>query len=277
MKNLFIVALSLIILSIFSGNSIVEDRVFLLKNNTSILSSDILSIQNIVVSEYNKNFERYPPENRQLDSIFVLNQSFKSTIFLSYYGIIGFAFQESNIPAIRILYQNQSQDFNFLGFFGASKGANLSNVLLYNISVNNENYRYGFVTSNSYLTSNNLIDLANNYYLLDYALYLNENAIINQNEEVNLPVLQEAAKELTRIYQSGNKMEMAKATLSFYQLSNDLGVSDYSAKKILEDLKNKDSLILTPIIFTIILATIFLLVFAFSIVIFANLLLIFFK
>lgn len=212
-----------------------EDIIYPLKNNSSILSSEVLSFQNDIVSEYNKNFERYPPENKKLYHLFVLNQSFNSTILLSYDGSIGIAFQESKIPNTTLVYLNQSQHTSFLGVpFGG--GIYLKDNRFYNVW----GHRYGFSTDVYDLTSDYSKELSTHYYLLDYAQYLKENARLKQIEEKNFQRLDKAAGELIWIYQSGDELEKAKATIEYYQLAEEVGYPDASASKILDDLRNKN-------------------------------------
>jgi hypothetical protein len=214
---------------------VIEDKIYPLTNNSNISSSEVLSFQNDVVSEYNKNFERYPPENKQLYHLFILNQSFNSTILLSYHGGIGFAFQENKTPITTITYWNQGEYGSFLGSpFGS--GINLKNNTYYNKDVR----RYGFSTGVYDLTSDYSKELAKNYYLLDYAQYLIENARLEKIEEKDFQRLNKAAGELIRIYQSGDELEKAKATLEYYQLAEEVGYLDASAKNILDDLRNKN-------------------------------------
>ena len=187
-----------------------EDIIYPLKNNSSILSSEILSFQNDIVSEYNKNFERYPPENKQLYHLFVLNQSFNSTILLSYDGSIGIAFQESKIPNTTLVYLNQSQRTSFLGVpFGG--GIYLKDNRFYNVW----GHRYGFSTDVYDLTSDYSKELSTDYYLFDYAQYLKENARLKQIEEKNFQRLNKAAGDLIWIYQSGDELEKPKATIEY--------------------------------------------------------------
>ena len=239
--NKILTILMILFISIFLYISlttvpVIEDKIYPLTNNSSISSSEVLSFQNDIVSEYNKNFERYPPENKQLYHLFILNQSFNSTILLSYNGCIGFAFQESKTPTTTLMYLNQSQYGSFLGLpFG--RGFNLNDNRYYNAY----GYRYGFSTNVYDLTSDYLKELSTDYYLFDYAQYLSENAQLKQIGGENLQKLNKAAEELIKIYQSGDELDKAKATLQYYQVAEEVGYPDASAKKILEDLKNKNS------------------------------------
>ncbi|MFZ2411487.1 MAG: hypothetical protein WAW23_07950 [Candidatus Methanoperedens sp.] len=215
--------------------TVVENKIYPLENNSYISLSDVLSFQNNLVSEYDKNFRRYPPENKQLSAIFVLNSSFDSTILLSYYGSIGFYFQKSTIPTIKITYLNESQYGTFLGL-PFTNYVHISDNTYYNIGGQGN---YAYATNVYDLTSNFSKKFATDYYILDYAYYLKENAHLKQIEEKNLQKLNKSAEELIKIYQSNDEIEKANATIRYYQLADDLGIADDSANKILEDLKNK--------------------------------------
>jgi hypothetical protein len=203
-----------------------------LKNDTYILPSEILSFRNDIISEYNKNFERYPPQNKLLFSNFILTRSFNSTILVSYYGTIGFSFDESNISNVHVMYANKDQEFIF-GGVGFSNKPSFINILFYNDSFNDRNIRYGYVTNVYSLTPYFSRKLAHDYYLLDFALYIQENASLNKIGDLKRLELNKALQKLMNAYQSGDEFQKAKTTVDYYQLAvYDLGYSEESSKKI---------------------------------------------
>jgi len=237
LRKLLFISLILIILNGVSANVITKDEIYPMKDNSSISLSQIVSFQKDIVSEYNKDFERYPPENKQLYHIFILNQSFKSTILLSYYGGIGFFFEESNISEAKFGYLGKNQSGTFLSGIPFSEG----NIIEYNTWWDINGNSYGLETDISTLDTSYSRQLALNYYLHDYARYVTENARLKQIEQVNLQKLNNSLEELKRVYRSGDDLEKVKVTIQFYQLAEDVGFPDSNVKKILEDLKKENS------------------------------------
>ena len=211
-----------------------QNDIYILENNSTISASELLSYQNYFISEYNKNFKIYPPENKQLYGIFLLNSSFNSTIFVSYYRSVGFLFQKNNTPTTNIIYLNKSQmgiSFPFwkLSFRG--------NVVFHQDNMDDKLF---FIVDINYLNKEYLRKVVNRHYLLDYAKYLSENATLNKIEVGNLQKLNKAKEELNNICQTSDEIGCVKANLEYHQLADDLHVGDASSKKIVEDLKNKN-------------------------------------
>ncbi len=253
-----IISLALIIVVLISIVPILkadEDTVYPLKDGSSISKSDILSFERNITLEYKKDYEWNPPTNKQLDYLFELKQPTDFITFLSYYGTIGIAIKKNKpiiffgieIPWIRvtsnyIIYENQSQDFNFLGFFGASKGANVVDIRFYDISINDENYKYGYVTNVSYLTPDLSRFLALDYYLLDFADYVQKNASLNKINKEKQRQLEDLFNKYQMAFQSGDELEMALYREKFYHFAvYEMEESDEGAKKIWGTYINKDS------------------------------------
>lgn len=255
MRNI-VVSLALIIALInIISISMANDTIFPLKNGSSISSSDILSFVGNITLEYGKDYEWNPPPNKQLDYLFDLKQPTDSITFLSYYGTIGIAIKKSKpiiffgieIPWIKkidnyIVYENQSQDFNFLGIFSTSKGANVIDSRFYNITIDNENYKYGYVTNVSYLTPSLSRYLALDYYLLDFADYIQKNASLNKIDKEKQCQLEDLFNKYQIAFQSGDELETALYKEKFYHFAvYEMGNSDEGARKIWNAYINKNS------------------------------------
>lgn len=214
--------------------SVGDNRSYLLENNKTISQVEILSFEREIISEYNKNFERFSPENKQLYYLFVLSQSFNSTIMLSYCGNIGYVIQESNYSDVEIIYLNQS---NSGGMFGLPFGKEcyLEDIVFYGWHPASD-YRYAYISNIDDLITESPRELALYYYRLDYARYLEINASLNKLEEEKRKKLREAFNEIILASQTGNKDAELNATIHYFWLAEDLGISDDSAKKILDDM-----------------------------------------
>jgi hypothetical protein len=210
-----------------------------------------------MVLEYNKNFEWAPPENMLLWRLFTLNQSFKSIILLSYYGNIGYAIRESNSPITTIVYLNQTQYGQFLGLpFG--EGFYLNNNRYYNCN----GYHYAYITNVHDLNSNIAVDLAKNYYDIDYAQYLEANARLKPFFESNSEELNKSLQDYINAFREGNKTKEHYTKLHYFRLADKYGYTDAGARKILEDEEMKilgqKEFVYTPFWHTVASAIIFL-------------------
>ena len=211
-----------------------QNDIYILEKNSTISASELLSYQNYFISEYNKNFKIYPPENKQLYDIFLLNSSFNSTIFVSYYRSVGFLFQKNNTPTTNIIYSNKSQmgiSFPFwkLTFRG--------NVVFHQDNMDDKLF---FIVDINYLNEDYLLKVVNRHYLLDYAKYLSENATLNKIDVETLKILNKAKEELNNICQTSDEIGCVEANIKYNQLADDLHAGDASSKKIVEDLKYKN-------------------------------------
>lgn len=239
----------------------------------------ITSLKDNIVQEYNKNFERNIPENKQLYHLFILHKSFNSTIVYTDYGMLAVFFQESNHPNANstiIHLPNQDQPINLFGTV-FSKYIYMNDLRLYNI----KGYRYGYETNIYDLSSNfsNIsIDLANDFFDLDNQRYYETKGRLEQIEASKLEELNKTGEEFIRAYQSGDVIAKANAKNRFFQLAERLGIAEPNANRDFATRINQTSepsftvvknFLLTNFLFGI-LTPIYLIILSISIIRFIN-------
>lgn len=211
-----------------------KDTVYQLDDGSSVSKLKVQSFQNEIISDYNKNFERYPPNNKQFYGDFILNSSFNSAIGLTYYGEVVFCFGKPYTNRNNFVYigKNDTKSICLLSFSPGTKWADfieVSPVFL------------GRSTNVKNLTPELARHWASDFYDADYAHYIVDNANSNQNNESN-DKLNAAYDQLSSIYKTGNEIEIEKSTIDFYNLAEDLNVSEDGARRLVNNLKNNNEI-----------------------------------
>ena len=164
MKNsLSMLSVTLVLFCILATIVEARDETYTLYDGSKISQSDIISIQNYIVLEYNKNFEHRPPENKLLYQLFTLNQSFTSNVLLSYSGMVGFEFQDSRNPTMNFNYFDKNQEFVIGNVIVLD---NTTNAYFFSVGFNDKFYKYIYSTEIKSLTRNDLRNAANNFFSL---------------------------------------------------------------------------------------------------------------
>ncbi|MFZ1897875.1 hypothetical protein [Methanoregula sp.] len=213
-----------------------KDVIYQLEDGSNVSQSKLLSFQDDVVSEYNKNFERYPPENKQFYSDFILNSSFSSEIDLTYYGEALFCFGYKNTTT-------PTHDFYYIGKNDTKQACGIvvfsPDLYMINMSLVFSDFDARSTNVNN-LTHDTARQWASDFYEEDYSYYILDNASSSQRSDPNYNNLIEAAKNLHEIDQTGSELDRENATIQYYNLAEDLGFSDDSARKMLEDLESNN-------------------------------------
>jgi hypothetical protein len=233
---IFFIALLASSLIFYPTGSIKKDVAYQLEDGSNVSLSEIISFQDDVVSEYNKNFERYPPENKRFYSDFVLNSSYSSEIDLTYYGEVLFCFGYANTA------NTSFHNFYYIGKNDTRHACNLvylPNPYISNMSLFFSNFD-GRSTNVKKLTHDTARQWASDFYDVDYSYYIVDNAGSSQNINTNYNNLTNAAKKLVEVLKTGTELEKERATIKYYQDAEEWGFSDESAKKRKSDLENNN-------------------------------------
>ena len=193
----------------YPAPSIKKDVAYQLEDGSNVSQSKLLSFQDDIVSEYNKNFERYPPENKQFYSDFILNSSFSSEIALTYYGEALFCFgyaSKANTTFHNFDYVGKNDTKNACGvvFSPYMRFAGI-NLVFHGLNAQSTNVKN--------LTPELAKQWASNFYDADYSYYIVDNADSSQNTNTNYNNLTNAANNLVEILRTGTELDKERATI----------------------------------------------------------------